>query len=286
MTSRIKTIFTAPTFPGKPEQAHQARIIHSVIVFVAGFLAVAILLVVTLGYFSMGLPLAQVTQALLALVVAELALLVAGLQLRRGRLPAAGMIVAFAAGGAVILVTIRGGGVTRPAFFTEVFALVVAALVFRHRAAVFIAMGLLLAASIGIYAYSVRVVPDIDPTPPLNFLIVNAFILGSVAVLMDFSTRNLYAALYRSLANEKDLEQKNYMLYSMTRDLEKMVDDRTSELRRASDQLEKRASQFAAIADVARSIATLQDLDVLLPEIATVVSSRFGFYQTGILLLD
>jgi len=47
-----------------------------------------------------------------------------------------------------------------------------------------------------------------------------------------------------------------------------------------------RASQFQTVSDVARAIATVQDIDHLLPRITQTVSERFGFYHVGIFLLD
>jgi len=61
--------------------------------------------------------------------------------------------------------------------------------------------------------------------------------------------------------------------------LERRVEERTSEL-------EGRTKQLEAIANVARSVTTIQELDRLLPAITRLVSERFGFYHVGIFLLD
>ncbi|HSO13345.1 MAG TPA: GAF domain-containing protein [Anaerolineales bacterium] len=61
--------------------------------------------------------------------------------------------------------------------------------------------------------------------------------------------------------------------------LEQRVAERTREL-------EGRNSQLEAIANVARSVASIQELDNLLPAITRLVSERFGFYHAGIFLLD
>jgi GAF domain-containing protein len=57
------------------------------------------------------------------------------------------------------------------------------------------------------------------------------------------------------------------------------VEERTSELK-------KRATQLEAVSSVARTIASMQDLDTLLPAITKLVSQQFGFYHVGIFLLD
>ena len=68
--------------------------------------------------------------------------------------------------------------------------------------------------------------------------------------------------------------------------LEQRVAERTAELEESSIRIEKRASQLETIADVANSVASLQDVNELLPSITRTISDRFGFYHTGIFLLS
>ena len=68
--------------------------------------------------------------------------------------------------------------------------------------------------------------------------------------------------------------------------LEQRVQERTSELVVASEQIQRRARQFEAIADVSRIINKTQALKDLLPQITQAISENFGFYHVGIFLLD
>jgi GAF domain-containing protein/HAMP domain-containing protein len=68
--------------------------------------------------------------------------------------------------------------------------------------------------------------------------------------------------------------------------LEQMVQERTAELSSANERNERRARQFESIAEVARTISSTRDLNILLPQITTVISREFGFYHVGIFLLD
>ncbi len=68
--------------------------------------------------------------------------------------------------------------------------------------------------------------------------------------------------------------------------LEQRVNERTKELEIISDQMRYRANQLQTVSDVARAIATVQDIDHLLPLITQTISERFGYYHVGIFLLD
>ncbi len=53
-----------------------------------------------------------------------------------------------------------------------------------------------------------------------------------------------------------------------------------------TQNLERRAVQLKAAAEVGRIAASSHDLDTLLPLAARLISERFGFYHTGVFLLD
>lgn len=75
-------------------------------------------------------------------------------------------------------------------------------------------------------------------------------------------------------------------LQESVQDLEKRVEERTEELEKAAQQIQHRATQFESIAEVSHIISTIQSLDELLPQITQMISQHFGFYHTGIFLLD
>ena len=74
-------------------------------------------------------------------------------------------------------------------------------------------------------------------------------------------------------------EKTNIELKNLQGELEQRVEQRTAELA-------QRAGQLQAISNVARSIASLQNMDELLPAITKLVSEKFGYYHAGIFLLD
>jgi len=70
------------------------------------------------------------------------------------------------------------------------------------------------------------------------------------------------------------------------RELEARVEERTHELAEATRRMERRTVQLQTSAEVARAIASVRDLEQLLPQIVHLVSDRFGWYHTGIFLVD
>jgi GAF domain-containing protein/HAMP domain-containing protein len=68
-------------------------------------------------------------------------------------------------------------------------------------------------------------------------------------------------------------------LKEMLSTLEARVDERTADL-------EQRALQLQAAAEVGKAVANLRDLSSLLGQIVHLISDRFGFYHVGVFLLD
>lgn len=75
-------------------------------------------------------------------------------------------------------------------------------------------------------------------------------------------------------------------LRDMVANLEARVAARTEELTSTSLQLARRAAQFEAIAQVAKTLASIQDLTTLLNRLVILISNQFGFYHAGIFLVD
>jgi GAF domain-containing protein/HAMP domain-containing protein len=68
--------------------------------------------------------------------------------------------------------------------------------------------------------------------------------------------------------------------------LEQRVKDRTADLEASKSLTEKHAKDLEAVADISRSVASIQEIDELLPTITRLISERYGFYHTGIYLTD
>ena len=90
----------------------------------------------------------------------------------------------------------------------------------------------------------------------------------------------------RLLELNKRLNSREKELEETQLSLEEHVQERTHEMRVATEQAEKRASRLQAIAEISHSIALTQNINELLPLITRAISQRLGFYHTGIFMLD
>jgi GAF domain-containing protein/HAMP domain-containing protein len=75
-------------------------------------------------------------------------------------------------------------------------------------------------------------------------------------------------------------------LSQILENLEQRVRDRTTDLEVSKATTEKHSRDLEAVAEISHSMALIQDIDELLPTIAILISSRYGFYHTAIYLID
>lgn len=109
----------------------------------------------------------------------------------------------------------------------------------------------------------------------------NVVLLALILILITvyFTMRGLQNALIAAITNVAVLETKNQELTSLRDQLEIQIQERTSDL-------EKRAHQMQTVSSLARTVASIQDLNTLLPNITRQVHDQFGYYHSGIFLLD
>jgi len=121
---------------------------------------------------------------------------------------------------------------------------------------------------------------------PIGFARDLSFVFLAITALIYFSTTSLQTAIVRAIKSEESLRASNESLQELNQNLETRVGARTAELELANQRNEKRARQFEAVAQVARTTTTNQNLETLLPNLVELISKHFGFYHAGIFLLD
>ena len=103
------------------------------------------------------------------------------------------------------------------------------------------------------------------------------FLFGAIFLYLIISS--LQATAGKAKANANELRVSNKELTDLRDELEVRVQERTATLAHQTVQLQ-------AVSSVARTIASIQDINTLLPDITKLVSEQFGFYHVGIFLLD
>jgi GAF domain-containing protein len=127
----------------------------------------------------------------------------------------------------------------------------------------------------------------------LNDIMIGIVVLVTCAGILNLLVGRLKTTLAKAEANERAQIEANQELRNLQMTLEQRVEERTTELMQrgidletANRQIQRRAAQFEALAQVARTIASVRDLQELLPRVAAVTSENFGFYHVGLFLLD
>ena len=180
----------------------------------------------------------------------------------------------------LLAVTFATGGLSRPTIMTTIFLLALATLLFPKRGAINYGLILLALSTLLLFMHSAGLVPKPNiPDSAQSTYFLFSFTTVAVSAILAIASQNARHSLDRVLKGESELRDRNIELNELTEQLEARVEERTHELRGRTEQLE-------AIANLARSIATIQDAEQLLPTITKQVSEQLGFYHVGIFLLD
>jgi GAF domain-containing protein len=124
--------------------------------------------------------------------------------------------------------------------------------------------------------------------------IIAAVVLVLVSAgILNLVIGRLRTALATTEANQQAVLETNRELKALQATLEQRVEQRTDELTQrgvelesANRQIQRRAAQLEAVARVMKAITSVRDLGELLPQIAMVISEKFGFYHVGVFLVD
>jgi GAF domain-containing protein len=140
--------------------------------------------------------------------------------------------------------------------------------------AVFLLVGLNIGAYLSIQAFGVSLPENIGAQAGI------ITVIGVVLMLLTNFRNNT------EKIRLEELQKINQELESLSGELEQRVEARTQDLLAANQQTTRRSEQLTAIAELARSLTDIQDLESLLPAITTFVSQRLDYYHVGIFLND
>lgn len=189
---------------------------------------------------------------------------------------------------AVLIYTITvGGGIHDIAMVAFASLLVIASLTLgRSAALIFGVLTSIYVFILGILEINKIIVNEGSFITTIDELILYSILILLTAALLRILIGRLNESIISARSNELAQMQVNKELLDLQATLEQRVDERTAELSEANRRNEQRASQFSAIAQIGKIVASVQNIDILLPRVAGLISERFGFYHVGIFLLD
>jgi GAF domain-containing protein len=271
----IRTLFRPPAFE-QEDKNFRAK-------FINGFAwSVIVLLLVVVAIHLLGEPKNFTVVIFSGLIVV---MLLALFLLRRGNVDASGTLIIVLGWLGVSIQAFTADGVKDVIIVAFIALGLLASIVVNWRVGgVVILSGIVVIWALAILQVNNYFMPSSQD--PIAFARDLSFVFVAIAVLVYFSTKSMRDAMERATTSEQNLIDSNANLKELNQSLEDRVESRTAELMVANVRNERRARQFEAIAQVARAITSIQDENTLLSRLAQVISGNFGFYHTGIFLLD
>ncbi len=273
MRNALRKIFAPPVFPEDEDKSRSAAILNSI----GRSITIIILLRVFLGIFSdRDIILSRVNQILLiTIVIIELTLYIS----RRGYVKTASLLLITFVWIGLTFLAWSADGIRDAAFFGYFVPILMAGLLLGGPGTIGFTIASALSGLALAYAETSQLITIDSLDKPINFVRDTTAFFALTAAFMYWMITSLQNTLTKSRATAGELSRSNKELSDLRIDLEGRVEARTSELK-------KRASQIEAVSSVARAIASVRDIDTLLPSITKLISQQFGFYHVGIFLLD
>jgi len=272
MQNAFRKLIAPPYFPDNEDKSRSAAILN-----VTGWILIAVLgifLLLRILFFQAPIG-STVTLSLLGILLTTILTLYLS---RLGYVQAAGFILITLGWLGLSYLAWSAEGIQDAAFFGYFIPILMASLLLGWKGAVGFTVASVLSGWLLVYGQaSGWFTPESDS--PMHYAVYTTGILVIADVLIVVMITNLQNALNKSRLTTHELSISNKELSHLRDDLEKRVEERTSELGR-------RASQLEAVSSVARTIASVQDIDTLLPTITKLISNQFDCYHVGIFLLD
>lgn len=272
MRATLLRFFGPPVFSEDEDQTRAAATINAL-----SWSALVILISLLVMRIVQGqdVNLVEVNLVLTAII---LAIAIVLLLIHRGTIQVASVLLVLTAWIGLSYVAWIADGIRDVTFVAYTVPILLAGLLLGWRAALLVTGISILSGWILAYAQASGLfLPTLDT--PLNFARDMTGVFALTGVLIYLTISSLQSAASRARAAAQQLVLSNEEVNDLKRELEHKVEERTFEL-------QKRATQLEAVSGVARAIASVQDLDNLLPTIARLVSQQFEFYHVAIFLPD
>jgi GAF domain-containing protein len=265
MLDRIRRVLAAPIFENNEEKTRVASMLNTIVVatlVLSMTFAIATPLISPNPGFSLVFTGALILPQLGALYL-----------MRRGRVQLAATLLSSMLWGIITLSAATAGGLRSTSFGIYILVILVAGLLLGLRAAV-VFIGLSVVSGLGmVYAETKGFLPEpLISNTPSSTLTVQIVSFAAAVALLYLATRSINQALKRARRYAAEVEEQR-------EHLEEIVKERTR-------GLERRARYLETTAEVARDASAVLDMRELLDRVSTLISERFGFYHTGLFLVD
>jgi GAF domain-containing protein len=285
MLNSLSKFFTPPVFADNEEKTSSARYINFIVFSNIPILVLFIIIRIVTGEPAFGIP-----NIILAVIITILAIV--WFLMKIGQVRLAGLLHVSTIWIASTLIALNGSGIRGTVFTSYFVVMLLAGLLLGWRPAIGFTIFCIVAAFGLAYAEKIGIVNGV-PDSAFDMAIEGTvlFIFGAIFLYLIISS--LQNEVNRANATSDELRVSNEQLTDLRNVLELRVEERTSELAnrneeldRANSHIQRRAAQFEALAEVARTVASVRELQELLPRISAVISDQFGFYHVGLFLLD
>lgn len=273
MKNAFRKFFTVPVFPEDEDKTRSASVLNSI----GRVTTIILVLRIIVGtFFEQEMVFGNVNLTfLITILIVELTLYIS----RQGYVKIASLLLIAAVWLGLSYLAWTSDGIRDAAFFGYFVPILMAGLLLGERGVIgFVAASALSGMGLA-YAETNQLVTLNALDTPVEFVRDTTAVFILTGAFLYWMLRSLQDALNRTRATARELSLSNRELSTLQVDLEQRVEERTTELN-------KRAAQLEAVSSVARAIASVQDLDTLLPAITKLISEQFGFYHVGIFLLD
>ena len=278
------------------------RLVRDILIFTI------VITVIVLIAISGILGLAPGTEAPIILSITIFLEIVVLIFVNRGNLLPAKIVVPFVLIIAISILTSSANGLHDIATLGYPMIVIVAFLLQGNRAMIvttpFVAIAIIV---IGVLDMTGYITSIMSPFTGWDDIAIGLVLTVGGGAILRLVTNRLSQSLIQARNSEAAQREANQELRKLQASLEERVEERTArleqrstelaqqstELARKSEELEKlntynahRAAQFEAISQVSRSIASVRNINELLPEITRLISKYYGFYHVGIFLAD
>ncbi len=263
----LRTLFSTPTFEDA-EKNRAAQLLRATLSTIALFAIVAPLIIT---FFEPGNAAENIASGVITLIVMGVLWLLQRFQ----RLQLASILLLILLLGLFTFGIYQFNGIRSTSITGFIFIVLMAGLLVGQEAAIVFAIlsamitfGIYMLERQGLVSYTIRAGVFTDW---LQFVVL----LGLIVLPLQFAVQSISEGFSRARRDEKIMRERNLELEAIRTSLEKRT-----------QQLEHRARYLEATTAVAKDAASILDLQELASEVVNLISEQFGFYHTGLFLVD